>query len=34
MPTLIPAPKIIHAAGTKAKRIEEYAGLVHRDAAS
>jgi hypothetical protein len=31
MPTLIPAPTIIHAAGNKPKRIEEYAG---RDAAS
>ncbi|MEP6687684.1 MAG: cupin [Gemmatimonadales bacterium] len=28
MPTLIPAPTIIHAAGTKPKRIEEYAGRV------
>ena len=29
MPTLIPAPTIIHAAGTKPKRIEEYAGRVN-----
>jgi len=29
MPTLIPAPTIIQAAGTKPKRIEEYAGLVN-----
>jgi mannose-6-phosphate isomerase-like protein (cupin superfamily) len=28
MPTLIPAPTIIHAAGNKPKRIEEYAGRV------
>jgi mannose-6-phosphate isomerase-like protein (cupin superfamily) len=26
MPTLIPAPTIIHAAGNRPKRIEEYAG--------
>ena len=26
MPTLIPAPTIVQAAGTKPKRIEEYAG--------
>jgi mannose-6-phosphate isomerase-like protein (cupin superfamily) len=29
MPTLIPAPTIIHAAGNKPKRIEEYAGRVN-----
>ena len=29
MPTLIPAPAIIHAAGNKPKRIEEYAGRVN-----
>jgi mannose-6-phosphate isomerase-like protein (cupin superfamily) len=27
MPTLIPAPTIIHAVGNKPKRIEDYAGL-------
>jgi hypothetical protein len=26
MPTLIPAPTIIHAAGNRPKRIEEYTG--------
>jgi hypothetical protein len=26
MPTLLPAPTIVQAAGTKPKRIEEYAG--------
>lgn len=29
MPTLIPAPTIIHAAGNKPERIEEYAGRVN-----
>jgi mannose-6-phosphate isomerase-like protein (cupin superfamily) len=29
MPTLIPAPTIVQAAGTKPKRIEEYAGRVN-----
>lgn len=29
MPTLIPAPTIIQAAGNKPKRIEEYAGRVN-----
>jgi quercetin dioxygenase-like cupin family protein len=29
MPTLIPAPTIIEAAGNKPKRIEEYAGRVN-----
>jgi mannose-6-phosphate isomerase-like protein (cupin superfamily) len=29
MPTLIPAPTIIHGAGNKPKRIEEYAGRVN-----
>jgi hypothetical protein len=29
MPTLIPAPTIIRAAGNKPKRIEEYAGRVN-----
>jgi mannose-6-phosphate isomerase-like protein (cupin superfamily) len=29
MPTLIPAPTIIHAVGNKPKRIEEYAGRVN-----
>ena len=29
MPQLIPAPSIIEAAGTKPKRIEEYAGRVN-----
>lgn len=29
MPRLIPAPTVIKAAGTKPKRIEEYAGLVN-----
>jgi mannose-6-phosphate isomerase-like protein (cupin superfamily) len=29
MPILIPAPTIIHAAGNKPKRIEEYAGRVN-----
>jgi quercetin dioxygenase-like cupin family protein len=29
MPTLIPAPAIVQAAGTKPKRIEEYAGRVN-----
>ena len=29
MPTLIDAPAIIEAAGTKPKRIEEYAGRVN-----
>jgi mannose-6-phosphate isomerase-like protein (cupin superfamily) len=29
MPTLIPAPTIIHAAGNKPKRIEEFAGRVN-----
>lgn len=29
MPILVPAPTIIHAAGTKPKRIEEYAGRVN-----
>jgi hypothetical protein len=29
MPTLIPAPTIIHAAGNKPKRIEGYAGRVN-----
>ena len=29
MPTVIPAPTIIHAAGNKPKRIEEYAGRVN-----
>jgi hypothetical protein len=28
MPTLIPAPTIIQAAGNKPKRIEEYAGRI------
>ncbi len=29
MPTLIPAPAVVQAAGTKPKRIEEYAGRVN-----
>jgi quercetin dioxygenase-like cupin family protein len=29
MPTLIPAPTIVQAAGSKPKRIEEYAGRVN-----
>jgi mannose-6-phosphate isomerase-like protein (cupin superfamily) len=29
MPTLLPAPTIVQAAGTKPKRIEEYAGRVN-----
>lgn len=29
MPTMIPSPAIIQAAGTKPKRIEEYAGRVN-----
>jgi len=29
MPTLIPAPAVVAAAGTKPKRIEEYAGRVN-----
>lgn len=29
MPTLIPSPAIVQAAGTKPKRIEEYAGRVN-----
>jgi mannose-6-phosphate isomerase-like protein (cupin superfamily) len=29
MPTLIPSPSIVQAAGTKPKRIEEYAGRVN-----
>jgi mannose-6-phosphate isomerase-like protein (cupin superfamily) len=29
MPTLIPAPTIVQAVGTKPKRIEEYAGRVN-----
>jgi len=29
MPTLIPAPTIIHAAGNKPKRIEEFTGRVN-----
>ena len=29
MPSLIPTPTIIHAAGNKPKRIEEYAGRVN-----
>ena len=29
MPTLIPAPTIVQAAGTKPKRIEEYTGRVN-----
>lgn len=29
MPTLVPAPAIIEATGTKPKRIEEYAGRVN-----
>jgi quercetin dioxygenase-like cupin family protein len=29
MPTLIPSPSIIQAAGTRPKRIEEYAGRVN-----
>ena len=28
MPTLVPAPAVVQAAGTKPKRIEEYAGRV------
>jgi hypothetical protein len=28
MPALIPAPTIVHAAGNKPKRIEEYVGRV------
>ena len=31
MPTLIDAPAIIEAAGTKPKRIEEYVGRVRSD---
>src|SRR5687767_5992457 len=34
MPTLIPAPTIIEAAGNKPKRIEEYAGRVNSGHAS
>ena len=29
MPTLIPAPAVVQASGTKLKRIEEYAGRVN-----
>ncbi len=31
MPTLIPGPKVIEAAGNKPKRIEEYVGRVNSD---
>lgn len=31
MPTLIPAPSIVEAAGDKPKRIEEYVGRVNSD---
>lgn len=34
MPTFIPAPKIVEAAGNKPKRIEEYVGRVNSGTAS
>ena len=34
MPTLIPAPAVVPAAGTRPKRIEEYAGRVNSGHAS